>query len=80
MDAVLGAQLHEPGGHLAAAGVVDADEQHLGHVLRHEPLRLGECFEPFTGEPVREHGHEDIHPARAEQVERLGDVALDRLL
>ena len=79
MDAASGAQLDEPGRHLAAAGVVDADEQHLGHLLRHEPLRLGECLQPLAREAMREHGHEDVDLARAEQVDRLGDVALDRL-
>jgi hypothetical protein len=35
VHAPLGAQLHEPRGHLTATRVVDADEQHLGHLLGH---------------------------------------------
>ena len=43
-------------------------------------LGLRERLQPLAREAVREHGHEDVDPRVAEQVERLGDVALDRLL
>ena len=79
MDPAVRAQLHQPGGHLAAAGVVDADEQHLGAVGRDQVLGLGERLQPLAREAVREHGHEDGDLRVAEQVQRLGDVPLDRL-
>ena len=42
-------------------------------------LGLGERLQPLAREAVREHRHEDVDPRAAEQVERLADVALDRL-
>ena len=60
VDPPLRAQLDEAGGHLAAPGVVHADEQHLGLVLVDDPLRLGERLQPLAGEAVREHRHEDV--------------------
>ena len=79
VDASVGAELDQPGGHLAAARVVDADEQHLGLLLRDQPLGLSERLEPLAREAVGEHGHEDVDLRLAEQVDRLGDVAGDRL-
>src|SRR6185437_5338108 len=43
VDSTLGAQLHEPGGHLAAAGVVHADEEDLGLLLHQDSFQLDEC-------------------------------------
>ena len=80
VDATLGAQLHEARRHLAAPGVVNADEQHLGHVLRHESFDLGERLQPLSGEPMSENGDEHVDLAVAEQVDRLCDVSLDGLL
>ena len=63
------AKLDEPGGHLAAAGVVHADEQHLGLLLRDQILGLRERLQPLAGEAVREHGHEHVDP-RARRADR----------
>ena len=71
---------HETCGHLAPARVVDADEEHLGLFLHESPFHLGERLQPLASEPVREHGHEDVDRRIAEQIERLADVAGDRLL
>ena len=80
VDAALGAELDEPCGHLAAACVVDADEQDLGYVRGHEPLRLRERPQTLAREAMSEDGDEDIDLARSEQFDRLGDVPLDRFL
>ena len=79
VDATLRPELDEPGGHLAAPRVVDADEQDFRHLLGHQSFRLCQRPEPLTGEAMGEHRDEDVDLARAEQVERPCDVALDRL-
>ena len=56
-----------------------ADEEHLGLIDGHEVLCLGECQQALTGETVREHRHEDVDPRVSQQIERIRDVALDRL-
>ena len=53
-----GAKLDEPRRHLAATGVVDADEQHLRLLLRDQVVCLGERLQPLAREAVREHRHE----------------------
>ena len=40
VDTSTGAEVHQPGCHLAPSGVADADEQHLGHVACHRVPRL----------------------------------------
>jgi len=42
----------ERGGDLAAAGVVFADEQHLGKCLLYVSLGMGDGPQPFAGEPL----------------------------
>ena len=79
MDPAVRAELQETGRHLRPARVVHADEEHLWLIDGHEVLRLGECQQPLTGETVREHRHEDRDPRVTEQIERIRDVALDRL-
>ena len=80
VDAALRAKLDEPRRHLAAAGVVDADEQHLGLLLHDHALGLAERLQPLAREPMGEHGDEDVDLRAAKQVGRLGDVTGDRLL
>src|SRR5918996_1221125 len=80
MDPPLRAQLHEPGRHLAAPRVLNADKEHLRHVLAYGPLRLRERLQPLPREAVGEHGNEDVDLRLAEQILRLGHVAGDRLL
>src|SRR5918995_1694979 len=70
---------HETGGDLAAAGVLDADEEDLGLLLGQKPFHLTECLQSLAGEAVGQHRHVDVDLRIAEQVHRLGDVARDRL-
>ena len=49
-------------------------------VLHDPPFGLSKRPEPLAGEAMGQHGHEHIDPRVAEEVERLGNVALDRLL
>jgi hypothetical protein len=74
VDTPVGAEPDEPGCHLASAGVVDTDEQHLGLVSHDPPFRLRERPETLACEAVRKDGDEDVDARLAEQVERLGDV------
>ena len=80
MNASARAELDEAGRHLAATGVVHADEEDLGLLLRRHPLRLRERPQPLAREAVREHRHEDVDLGVTEQVGRLGDVAGNRLV
>ena len=75
-----GAEVHEPRRHLRAPGVLDADEQDLGDVLHDHPFCLSERLQPLAREAMGEHWHEHVDPGVAKQVERLRDIALDRLL
>ena len=79
MDRPPRAELDEARGHLAPTGVLDANEQHLGLLLGDESFGLPERLESLAGEAVGEHRDEDIDLRLAEQVDRLGDVACDRL-
>ncbi len=79
MDPALGVMIQERGGHLGAAGVVDADEQDLGDVLHDGSFGLGEGAELLAGEPVDEQGEEVDHAGALEPVDGLVDVALDGL-
>ena len=74
-----GSQRYEPCGHLAAAGVVHTDEQHLRLLLHDQPVRLAESLQALPGEAVRENGHEDVDRGAPEEVDRVGDVPRDRL-
>src|SRR5439155_22641892 len=49
-DAPVRAQLDQAGGHLAAARVVRADEQHLRLLLRNRPLDLCHRVQPLRGD------------------------------
>ena len=80
VNAALGAELDQPGRHLAPSGVVDADEQDLGLLLHDRSFHLCQRPEPLAREAVGEDGNEDVDPGLSEEVERLRDVALDRLL
>ena len=64
VDPALGAELDETGRHLAATGVVDADEQDFGLLLRDHPFGLRERLQPLAGEAVGEHGDEDVDARR----------------
>jgi hypothetical protein len=46
--------LQQAGGHLAAIGVLNADEQHLGLILVDDPFRLGQRLQPLAAEAVGE--------------------------
>jgi hypothetical protein len=48
MDAAFGVVVEEGGGHLAAAGVVDTDEQDLGRVGHGDSLGVGGRGHPST--------------------------------
>ena len=50
-----------------------------GRPRRSPGVRLRERAKPLAGEPVGEHGHEDVDGRAAEQVDGVADVALDRL-
>ena len=50
--------------HLAAPGVLNADEQDLGHVLCDRALDLAERPESLTRESVHEQGNEVPDPRR----------------
>ena len=80
VDAPLRAELDQAAAIWRAPGVVHADEQHLGLLLRDRALGLAERLQALAGEAVDEHRHEDVDLRAAEQVGRLGDVAGDRLL
>jgi hypothetical protein len=62
MEAALGVVVEQGGGHLAAAGVVDTDEQHLGHLFDDGSFGLGEGAQLLAGEAVDEQGDEVDHP------------------
>jgi hypothetical protein len=53
--------VQQRGGHLASAGVVDTDEQHLGHVLHDGSFGLAKGAQPVAGEPVYEQRDEFDH-------------------
>jgi hypothetical protein len=78
VDPPLGAKSHETGRHLAAAGVLDADEEHLRAFLRDRPIRLGrQRLQALACEAVGEHRDERVDLRLGQQVDGLGDVALD---
>jgi hypothetical protein len=56
MDSAFGVVVEQGGGHLAAAGVVDTDEQDLGDLAHDGSLGLGEGAESLSGEAVDEQG------------------------
>ncbi len=60
VDAAVRELVEEASRHLAAPRVVDADEQHLGNILRHLSLRLGQCAQPLAREPMDEEWHEVV--------------------
>jgi len=62
VHAALGVVIEQGGGHLAATGVVDTDEQDLRDVAHDGSLGLGEGAQPFAGEAVHEQGDEVDHP------------------
>jgi hypothetical protein len=62
MDLALGVMVEEGGGHLAAAGVVDTDEQDLRHVFDDGSFGLGQCAQLLAGEAVDEQRDEVDHP------------------
>ena len=78
VDAAVRAERDESGGHLAAARVVHAHEQHLGLLLCDQAFGLTKRLQTFAGEAVREHGNVDSDLRLAEQVDGLGDEAGDR--
>ena len=64
------AQLDEPGGHLAAAGVVDADEQHLGLLLRRSsPSACASAFSRSRAKRCASTGTKTLIRELAEQVD-----------
>jgi len=72
--------VEEAGRHLGPAGVVDADEEDLGHIGHESSLDLGEGAEALAGEPLGEQGQEGGDLGRLGQLgERLVDEALDGL-
>src|SRR5918994_5489302 len=71
--------VHQACGHLAAAGVLDADEQNLGDLLRHHALHLRQGAESFTGKAVYEQRDEVLEADVLQRIQRLLDIALDRL-
>jgi hypothetical protein len=79
MDSALGVMVEQGGGHLAAAGVVDTDEQDLGHVFDDGSFGLGEGAQLLAGEPVNEQGDEVDHPCPREPADGLIHVAFDGL-
>jgi hypothetical protein len=79
MDSALGVVVEEGGGHLAAAGVVDTDEQDLGDVAHDGSLGLGEGTEALAGEAVDEQGDEVDHPGPAHAVDGLVHEPFDGL-
>jgi hypothetical protein len=56
VDPARGVMIQERGGHLRAAGVVDADEQDLGDVLHESSFGSGEGAQALAGEAVHEQG------------------------
>jgi hypothetical protein len=60
--------VQEGGGHLRPAGVVDADEQHLGNFGHGNSLDLGESTEAFASEAFGEQGHEVLDCASPGQL------------
>lgn len=81
MEAVAGSVLEQRGGHLGAAGVLDADEQHLRHRLLDGAFCGGECGEPVSGEPfgLRAPGSSEPERSRPGGVVHLGpDLDVDR--
>jgi ArsR family transcriptional regulator len=73
-------QAHEPGGHLAAAGVVHAHEEHLGLVVGDQVLRLRERPQPlFRAKRYASTGTKSLIREPPSRIEGVADVALDRL-
>jgi hypothetical protein len=56
MHPPLGMVVQQRGGHLGAAGVVDANEQHLGNVFDNGSVRLGQGTQLLPGEAVHNSG------------------------
>jgi hypothetical protein len=80
VDPARGELVEQAGGHLAAAGVLDADEQDLGHVLGDRALELAERAEPLASEAMDEQRDEVLDGCGGQLADRLGHIALDRLL
>ena len=70
VDAVAGEVAEPAGGHLGAAGVVDAEEQHGGLVGRSLSFDLGEGLEAVAGEAFGEDGSEGGDGGLRERVGR----------
>ena len=64
VDPPVGELVEQPGGHLAAPGVVDADEQDLGHVLGDRALDLAERPQPLTRERWTNEGMKSLTARR----------------
>jgi hypothetical protein len=79
VDAAFGVVVEQRGGHLAAAGVLHAHEQHLGHLLGDRALHLAERAQALAREAMAEQRHEVLDARVGERLQRLGHVALDRL-
>ena len=65
--------IEQGGGHLRPAGVVDADEQHLGDFLHDLASHLCDRRESFPSEPLRQEGHVDLDPRPGQTSGRLRD-------
>jgi len=80
MHSPCGVPVEQARGHLRAAGVVDADEQHLGYVFADGPVRLRQRSEPVGSEPAHQSGQMRVHPGGSAQRDvGLKDAALDGL-
>ncbi len=65
VHAALGVVVEQRRGHLAAPGVLDADEEDLGNVLGDRALDLAERAQPLAREAVHEQRHEVGRAARS---------------
>ena len=67
----------QTGGHLAAARVVDADEENFGDADDDGSCRLGEGTEACTSEAANEDGQERLHLGVAKVVKAPDQIGLD---
>ena len=79
MHLSLGVAVQQRGGHLTSAGVVDAHEQHFGHVLGDLSLGLGEGLQAFSREAIDEQRDVLLETGAAECRHRLFHEALNGL-
>jgi hypothetical protein len=64
--------------HLATPGVLDANEQDLGHLLHQLALRLSDGHETFAAKAVRQDGNVIVEAHLAERLDGLPNDTLDR--